>query len=167
MTTIGTRARIGNVLDVVGVAEIARKLGVSRQRVHEIIRSDTDFPEPAAELSAGRIWKAPDVERWMSARERRAKEVEVEDVNGLKLVSPVRFADMQVVGDQIRAGKPVAVELRNLDVMERRRCIDFVSGAGYVAGGAVERVAEGAYLFVPVGSTVSARQRAGLLDRLD
>jgi predicted DNA-binding transcriptional regulator AlpA len=49
---------------LVGVAEIAEMLGVSRQRVDAIIRTHEDFPMPEAELSAGRIWKRRDVEDW-------------------------------------------------------------------------------------------------------
>jgi prophage regulatory protein len=50
--------------DLVGVAEIARMLGVSRQRVDFLARTDVDFPRPIAELTAGRIWRLTDVERW-------------------------------------------------------------------------------------------------------
>lgn len=51
-------------LDLVGVAEIAETLGVSRQRVHAIMTTHDDFPEPVAELSAGRIWLREDIEKW-------------------------------------------------------------------------------------------------------
>jgi FtsZ-interacting cell division protein YlmF len=154
------------VLDVVGVAEIAQLLGVSRQRVHELMRTDPAFPEPAAELSAGRIWQRSDVEQWMAARSRHGKETNVEDVRGVKLVTPLNFADMQLVGDEVRAHRAVAVELRQVDVVNMRRCIDFLSGAGYVAGGAVERIADRAYLTTPEGVKVSAAQRRALTERL-
>lgn len=39
-----------------GVSEIARMLGVSRQRVSEL-RARPDFPDPVAELAAGPVWK--------------------------------------------------------------------------------------------------------------
>jgi FtsZ-interacting cell division protein YlmF len=156
----------GQVLDVVGVAEIAQLLGVSRQRVHELLRTDPAFPEPAAELAAGRIWQRPDVERWMAARARQTKEVEVEDVQGVKLVTPKNFGEMQVVGDEVRAHRAVAVELRQVDVVAMRRCIDFLSGAGYVVGGSVERIADRAYLATPDGVKVSAAQRRALNERL-
>jgi predicted DNA-binding transcriptional regulator AlpA len=50
--------------ELVGVAEIARMLGVSRQRVDQMARSDPEFPAPVAELTAGRIWRLQDIERW-------------------------------------------------------------------------------------------------------
>lgn len=52
---------------LVGVAEIAEKLGVSRQRVNQIVQTHYDFPTPLAELSAGRIWRLRDVEKWIKA----------------------------------------------------------------------------------------------------
>jgi hypothetical protein len=51
-------------LDLVGVAEIAEMLGISRQRVDAIVRTHGDFPLPVAELTAGRIWQRRDVEAW-------------------------------------------------------------------------------------------------------
>jgi predicted DNA-binding transcriptional regulator AlpA len=58
-------------LDLVGVAEIAEMLGVTRQRVNAIVQSHSDFPKPVAELSAGRIWLRKDVETWARQTGRR------------------------------------------------------------------------------------------------
>lgn len=54
---------------VVGSAEIARMLGVSRQRVGQLV-SSRDFPEPYATLDMGRVWKTSDVEQWAHRRGR-------------------------------------------------------------------------------------------------
>jgi prophage regulatory protein len=54
-------------LDLVGVTEVRELLDVSRQRVHQIIRDNPSFPEPVAELAAGRIWLRKDVEAWAKA----------------------------------------------------------------------------------------------------
>ncbi len=52
--------------DLVGAAEIARRLGVGkRQVVHTWRRRyPDDFPEPIAELEQTLVWAWPDVERW-------------------------------------------------------------------------------------------------------
>ena len=50
--------------ELVGVAEIAELLGVSRQRVNQLVIADQSFPAPVAELSAGRIWKREAIIRW-------------------------------------------------------------------------------------------------------
>ena len=49
---------------LVGVAEIAEMLGVTRQRIHKITLTDPTFPQPEAKLSAGHIWKRADIEAW-------------------------------------------------------------------------------------------------------
>ena len=51
-------------LDLVGLTEIAAMLDLSRQRVDQIVRADATFPEPVAVITAGRIWKRSDIERW-------------------------------------------------------------------------------------------------------
>ena len=48
---------------LVGVQEIAELLGVTRQRVDQLSRSE-GFPEPEVELASGRIWLREVVEEW-------------------------------------------------------------------------------------------------------
>jgi prophage regulatory protein len=50
---------------LIGLHEIAARLGgISRQRTHQLTRR-TDFPEPYANLFQGQIWRVEDVEAWM------------------------------------------------------------------------------------------------------
>jgi predicted DNA-binding transcriptional regulator AlpA len=51
------------MLDLVGVPEIADMLGASRRTAWRYIERD-DFPEPVAQVTAKRLWKRRDVERW-------------------------------------------------------------------------------------------------------
>ena len=48
---------------LVGLTEIARRLGISRQRAH-VHAKRPDFPRPVDGLAQGRIWRAIDVEKW-------------------------------------------------------------------------------------------------------
>lgn len=59
-------------MDLVGLTEIAQILGLSRQRVDQLLRSDEAFPQPVANLTAGRIWERADVEAWGRATGRLA-----------------------------------------------------------------------------------------------
>jgi hypothetical protein len=52
---------------LVGMAEIAEMLGVTRQRVAQLIESYDDFPAPEVELTAGRIWSRTAIETWIAA----------------------------------------------------------------------------------------------------
>jgi len=51
-------------LELMGVAEVCALLGVSKQRVDQLVRTHPDFPRPVAELAAGRIWLRADILKW-------------------------------------------------------------------------------------------------------
>ena len=51
---------------LVGVAEVAKMLRVSRQRVVQIVDAYSDFPSPEVELASGRVWRRTAVERWIT-----------------------------------------------------------------------------------------------------
>lgn len=55
---------------ILGSAEIQELLGVSRQRVQQLIGRD-DFPEPFDTLAMGKVWMRDDIERWAREREIR------------------------------------------------------------------------------------------------
>ncbi len=59
-----------NVPELVGVAELAQILNVSKQRASELARSP-GFPKPFALLASGPVWKKGAVARHMGAWERR------------------------------------------------------------------------------------------------
>jgi predicted DNA-binding transcriptional regulator AlpA len=48
---------------LVGSAEIGRMLGVSRQRVQQLIARE-DFPSPEVVLDMGKVWQRAEVEKW-------------------------------------------------------------------------------------------------------
>lgn len=52
-------------LPVLGIAEIAEGLGLSKQRADTITtQASLDFPEPLASLASGRVWDRDAVYRW-------------------------------------------------------------------------------------------------------
>lgn len=51
--------------ELMGVAEIAVRLGVSRSRAAQVVK-EKGFPDPAARLLMGKIWAAADVEAWIA-----------------------------------------------------------------------------------------------------
>ncbi len=53
--------------DLMGTAEIALRLRVTRSRVSQLAR-ERDFPEPAARLIMGQVWEAADIEAWILRR---------------------------------------------------------------------------------------------------
>jgi prophage regulatory protein len=51
------------VADVVGVAEIAKRLGKSDRTVRRWLNRP-DFPPPIAHLAIGRVWEWHEIEAW-------------------------------------------------------------------------------------------------------
>lgn len=64
---------MGGGADLMGTAEIAALLGVSRQRVL-VLAKHRDFPAPLAVLSMGKVWRASDVRTWARGRPRSGTE---------------------------------------------------------------------------------------------
>jgi len=56
---------------MVGMAEIAEILGVTRQRVAQLIETYDDFPKPEVELSGGRVWSRTAIETWIASHPER------------------------------------------------------------------------------------------------
>ena len=50
----------------VGAQEIGQMLGISRQRVQQLIKRE-DFPRPEARLAMGSFWRRSDVVKWARA----------------------------------------------------------------------------------------------------
>lgn len=55
---------------LVGAHEIGEMLGVSRQRVHQLV-TRPDFPAPVVKLAMGSVWSAEEVRQWARARGRQ------------------------------------------------------------------------------------------------
>lgn len=62
-----TTAEVGAALGLVGVAELADLLDVSRPRA-SVIGNRRDFAEPVAVLRAGPVWLRRDIERWLAEK---------------------------------------------------------------------------------------------------
>ncbi|MBF6557022.1 MAG: DNA-binding protein [Acidimicrobiales bacterium] len=54
-----------DVDDLVGAEQVAERLKLKKASlVHDWIRRDIGFPEPAAKLGSIRVWAWPEVEKW-------------------------------------------------------------------------------------------------------
>lgn len=67
MSSVGFDMMLSVTHHLVGAQEIARMLGVSRQRVHQLT-SRLDFPKPVVTLAMGNVWRREDVEKWAKQR---------------------------------------------------------------------------------------------------
>lgn len=53
--------------ELMGTAEVAALLGISRQRVLQLAQQE-GFPAPVAALKMGKIWRAGDIRQWAADR---------------------------------------------------------------------------------------------------
>ena len=81
------------------------------------------------------------------------------------VVVPDGFNDAQEIGDRLKAGQPVIVNLQNCDRELSRRMMDFCSGAAYVLGAHPEKVADRVLLITPTNVEVSADEKRRLQER--
>jgi predicted DNA-binding transcriptional regulator AlpA len=58
---------------LMGAREIELMLGVSRQRVQQLVKH-RDFPRPMDRLAMGAVWRRRDVEKWARATGRMSNE---------------------------------------------------------------------------------------------
>lgn len=55
------------------IGEVARALGVSRQRADQLSR-EAGFPSPVSEALTGRKWRLVEIRRWAKGRRRSWKD---------------------------------------------------------------------------------------------
>ncbi|MCR4428977.1 MAG: cell division protein SepF [Caldiserica bacterium] len=75
------------------------------------------------------------------------------------LFEPESFDEGRKVADNLKARKPVVVNLEKMDHETARRCIDFLSGTIYALNGSVEKIAESVFLFAPSSVTIEETRR--------
>lgn len=70
------------------------------------------------------------------------------------LFQPLTFEESQMIVDNLRARKPVIVNMVDLDRELTQRLIDFMSGAVYALNGTIRRVSYGIFVIVPSNITI-------------
>jgi cell division inhibitor SepF len=79
------------------------------------------------------------------------------------LVEPKGFNDAQEVGDRLKAGQPVILNLQGIDRGLQRRLVDFASGLAYALNGSMAKAAEQVFLLAPANVEVSQEDKARAL----
>ncbi len=81
------------------------------------------------------------------------------------LVVPKIFNDAQQVADKLKADVPVIINLQSAEADLAKRLIDFSSGLTYALDGSMQRVADKVFLLTPNSVSVSAEEKARLMER--
>jgi cell division inhibitor SepF len=85
--------------------------------------------------------------------------------NRVHVVAPAHFRDAQEIGDLVKQGSPVIVNLQMSERDLSRRMIDFCSGLTYALDGQMEKVADQVFLLAPSNVEVSPEERMRLQQR--
>lgn len=64
-------------------------------------------------------------------------------------ITPKSFQDAKEIGDRLKTGVPVIVNLQGADRDLTRRIVDFASGVAYAVDGEMEQTASRVYLLTP------------------
>jgi cell division inhibitor SepF len=81
------------------------------------------------------------------------------------VMEPKGFNDAQEVGDRLKAGQPVILNLQAVDRDLQRRLIDFSSGLAYALNGTMSKAAEQVFLLTPSNVEVSEEEKERLQAR--
>ncbi len=65
------------------------------------------------------------------------------------VAKPESFAEVQAMADQIKAGRPLVLNLENTPSEARSRIVNFLTGVIYAVDGQMQRVGGGILLFAP------------------
>ncbi len=83
----------------------------------------------------------------------------------VSLVVPKSFNDAQTVADKLKADVPVIINFQGADADLAKRLVDFSSGLTYALDGSMQRVADRVFLLTPHSISVSAEDKALLMER--
>jgi cell division inhibitor SepF len=81
------------------------------------------------------------------------------------VMEPKGFNDAQEVGDRLKAGQPVILNLQGVDRDLQRRLIDFSSGLAYALSGTMAKAADQVFLLTPSNVEVSEEEKERLQAR--
>ena len=83
------------------------------------------------------------------------------------LVKPERFETAAEIADQLRARRPVLINLETTPKDVTRRLVDFLSGVAYALDGKVKKIAANTYIITPsnvdlVGDLMDELENSGM-----
>jgi cell division inhibitor SepF len=84
------------------------------------------------------------------------------DAVRMVVFQPQTYEDTQTIIDNLKARKPVIVNLESLNVDVAQRVLDFISGAIYALDGSVRKVSKGIFLLAPKGIDISGNFTSAL-----
>ena len=141
-------------LDFIGIEEAEDK------PEGDLFEEDVAPDKEAAPAAAPRRRPLIETEGKKPAREPRlqggGETVPMPNVAAMKMIvyHPVSYEDAQNIIDNLKARKPVIVNMEELDVAAAQRILDFISGAIYALSGTSAKISRGIFVVAPTNYDV-------------
>ena len=74
-------------------------------------------------------------------------------------LTPRTYSEARLIGEHYRQGKPVIMNLSDMEETERKRLVDFASGLVFGHHGSIERVTPKVFLLTPPNVSVSVEDK--------
>ena len=109
--------------------------------------------------------KDPQEEVRMSRKNAQVVSIHTQKQMRVVVMEPNSFEEAQNIADQLKARRPVIVNLENSEKVLAKRIVDFISGTTYALNGNMQKVGNGIFLFVPNNVDISGEMRGELKDK--
>ena len=85
--------------------------------------------------------------------------IEPQSMDRIISLTPRTYSEARLIGEHYREGKPVIMNLSDLEESERKRLVDFASGLVFGHHGSIERVTPKVFLLTPPNVSVSVEDK--------
>ncbi|MDR3584823.1 MAG: cell division protein SepF [Desulfosporosinus sp.] len=111
--------------------------------------------------------KEKNVQEEVRSSRKNAQVVSIHTQKQMRVVvmEPNSFEEAQNIADQLKARRPVIVNLENAEKNLAKRIVDFISGTTYALNGNMQKVGNGIFLFVPNNVDITGEMRDELKDK--
>ena len=88
-----------------------------------------------------------------------AMQPELSPMDRIVTLHPRTYSEARLIGEHYRQGKPVIMNLSDMEESERKRLVDFASGLVFGHHGSIERVTPKVFLLTPPNVSVSVEDK--------
>jgi cell division inhibitor SepF len=85
--------------------------------------------------------------------------IEPQSMDRIISLTPRTYSEVRLIGEHYREGKPVIMNLSDMEESERKRLVDFASGLVFGHHGNIERVTPKVFLLTPPNVSVSVEDK--------
>jgi cell division inhibitor SepF len=85
--------------------------------------------------------------------------IEPQSMDRIISLTPRTYSEARLIGEHYREGKPVIMNLSDMEESERKRLVDFASGLVFGHHGSIERVTPKVFLLTPPNVSVSVEDK--------